>query len=466
MFLPRNIDIALIHFLRRKIQRDGKLCSKELTRDNTWAKFKRAAAEKKIVLYGAGEMFDYFCRTYLDEFNIAYAVDRTASQKRITRKRGISIYPIEKLTEEQEPYVVLITPIGGIDKIIVKLEELGIKEYYFLPAMEYQRISVWLTVHLWKSYAQSYQYKNYQLEKRIDLLQKQQTERYLYLRHTNQVLNALIDKTDDIELKKEQMRYHFMRIHKNPYNPSLDDPRTFNEKILHMTLYDHNPLYTEVTDKYLFKQYVAGKVGEKYVVPLLGVWDKPEEIDFSKLPNRFVLKLTGGGDGREVIIVKDKESLDIDAAIERMRLWDGKYRNIYYYNFNWPFKNIKYRIIAEEFLDIEGLTYKVYCFHGEPHHIHVMNEKPHGDTFFDINWNKLDIKFAQYPLINFEVPRPEQLDEMLDVSRKLSEPFQHVRVDFFVSNNKLYLSELTLATLGGLGLYEPADADYELGKLI
>lgn len=482
-----NIEMPLIHSLKKKLKEDKYLCSKEFYKGNTWKTFERVSAGKKIILYGTGEMFEYFCKAYSQQFDIEYAVDKRALPSSGVTKNGISVFPLEKLVDEKETCIVLVTPINGIDDIMSELKGLGIDNCFSLSVMEYHRLSIKMKVgfaRIWKSYTEHYQlaWKITKLEKKLEYMeqklknaerraegiQQRQTERYLYLQHTNRVVNALIDKAGDEELKKEQMKYIFTEIHKNLYAPDFDNPRTFNEKILAMTLYDSNPLYTEISDKYLFKRYVADKVGEKYVVPLLGVWDTPEEIDFSMLPNQFVLKATSGGDSRKVILVKDKGALDIDEICKKLRTWNCKYENDYYYNFNWPFKNIKQRFIAEELLEIEDLPYydfKVHCFHGEPKYIHVVSQNPHEVTHFDADWNPQKFRHG-FPLIHYDVPRPECLEEMLDLSRKLSAPFKYVRVDFYVLKDKLYLGELTLTTLGGLAPFEPVEIDYEWGKLI
>lgn len=470
-------EIQMIHSLKKKIEKDGELCSKNFRKQNTWKQFNCSAENRKIVLWGAGDMFEYFCKAYSGCYEVLYVVDKNASAVKAVEKNGIPVVPLKKLLNEKEETVVLVTVINGIDEIFMKLRELGIQHFFSLPLMEYHRMSIRIKVwiaHVWKPYTRNYQQINKleqkieNMEQRMKGIQQRQTERYLYLLHTNKIVNALIDKSDDIELKKEQMKYLFTEIYKNLYVPDFDHPKTYNEKLLAMTLYDHNPLYTEVSDKYLFKQYVAEKVGKEYVVPLLGVWDAPEDIDFSILPKQFVLKATRGGDSRKVILVKDKDTLDINETIKKMQAWNCKYENDYYYNFNWPYKNIKQRFIAEELLDVEDLPYydfKVHCFHGEPKYIHVVSHDPHEVTYFDTDWKPQEFEHG-FPLIHYDIPKPECLEEMLDLSRRLSESFDYVRVDFYVLKDKLYLGELTLTMLGGLAPFEPVEVDYEWGKLI
>ncbi len=514
MFITDS-EMPLIYSLRKKIKNEGKLCSKEQFEKSTWKQFRRNINEKEVILYGTGEMFEYFCQFYLRYYNVKYAVDKNVQQGHQVIKNGISVFPIEKILEEAATCIVLVTPINGIDKIFSELKTVGVQSCFSFPVMEYHRIIIRAKMRLvcickfhirryqmeWKiknlerriegmeqktqglqnrtqglqqrtqglqQKTQGLQQKTQSLEQRAQGIQQRQTERYLYLLHTNRMINAFIDMINDEEMKKEQMRYLFTEIHKNTYVPNFENPQTFNEKILSMTLYDHNTLYTEISDKYLFKQYVEEKVGKKYVVPLLGVWETIEDIDFSMLPEQFVLKSTSGGDSKKVILVKDKAKLNMDEIMSKMRTWNLQYESDYYYNFNWPFKNIRQRFIAEELLDIEGLLYydfKVHCFHGEPQYIHVVSQEPHEVTYFDLDWQPQ--KFTRlYPLIHYEIAKPECLDEMLTISRKLAEPFDYIRVDFYVLKNKIYLGELTLTSFGGLAPFEPVEADYEWGKLI
>ncbi len=480
-------EIPLIHSLKKKIEKDGKLCDKSLLKMNTWKKFNYAVRNKKVILYGAGDMLTYFCKTYGMNYDILYAVDQNILPDRKIKKSGVTVYSVEKLYKEQTDYVILATPVNGIDSILSELKNKEISHCFSFPLMEYGRISVRLKIWLARNlrmcahkYQQQLKIENLvqrleymdqkinSMQQRMDGIQQRQTERYLYLLHTNQVMNVLIDKTNDIELKKEQMRYTFTHIHKNSYIPDLNNPKSFNEKILYMTLYDHNPLYTEISDKLQFKKYVAEKVGEKYVVPLLGVWNEPEEVDFEVLPRQFVLKSTRGGDSQKVVIVQDKDKIDKDELIRIMKPWKEPYNNEYYYNFNWPFKNMEFKVFAEEYLPIDELNYfdfKVHCFHGEPKYIHVVSLNPHEVTYYDLNWNKQDF-WRCYPPVHYNIPKPDCLNEILDLSRKLAESFSYVRVDFYVMKDKLYLGELTLTSFGALAPFEPTEIDFEWGKLL
>ena len=231
-------EIPLIHSLKKKIEKDEKLCDKSLLKMNTWKKFNYAVRNKKVILYGAGDMFTYFCKTYGMNYDILYAVDQNILPDREIKKSGVTVYSVEKLYKEQTDYVILATPVNGIDSILSELKNKEISHCFSFPLMEYGRISVRLKIWLARNlrmcahkYQQQLKIENLvqrleymdqkinSMQQRMDGIQQRQTERYLYLLHTNQVMNVLIDKTNDIELKKEQMRYTFTHIHKNSYIP-------------------------------------------------------------------------------------------------------------------------------------------------------------------------------------------------------------------------------------------------------
>lgn len=169
---------------------------------------------------------------------------------------------------------------------------------------------------------------------------------------------------------------------------NLKNPKTFNEKIQWLKLYDRNPLYTTMVDKYEAKKYVASIIGEEYIIPTLGVWDKFDDIDFDKLPNQFVLKCTHDSGG--LAVCKDKKVFDINAA--RKRINRSLKRNFYWIGREWPYKDVRPRIIAEQYMEnSDGRTelsdYKFYCFNGKPEYCHVISDRTQNETmdFFDMN---------------------------------------------------------------------------------
>lgn len=249
------------------------------------------------------------------------------------------------------------------------------------------------------------------------------------------------------------------------YDLDLENPKTFCEKLQWLKLYNRKKEYTVMADKYLSKQYVSEKVGQQYVVPLLGVWDKFSDIDFNVLPDQFVLKCNH--DSGTVILCRDKSKLDMQNA---EFLLNGAL-NCDYFKFNreWPYKNIPRKIIAEEYLESEegkNLTdYKFFCFNGVPKIMYVIegaSESP-TEAFFDMDQHYLDLEM--------EDPRPETppklpatFNEMKNLAAVLSEGIPFIRVDFFCLRNRLYVGELTFFHQSGLMPIKPKSWDLLLGE--
>ena len=233
-----------------------------------------------------------------------------------------------------------------------------------------------------------------------------------------------------------------------------------------MKLYDRNPLYTQLADKIAVRDYVQEKIGDEYLVPLLGVWDSVDEIDFSKLPERFVLKCTH--DSESAVICKSKETLDIKAA--KNKLNKALNTNFYYYNREWVYKDIVPRIIAEVYLedsiDKELKDYKFFCFDGIPRAMFIATGRAIHETkfdFFDMDFNHLD--FTQhYPNSDKPIRKPLSFDLMKQLAARLSEGLKQVRVDFYEVDGKVYFGEMTFFHHGGTTPFEPEMWDYTFGE--
>ena len=247
---------------------------------------------------------------------------------------------------------------------------------------------------------------------------------------------------------------------------NLDPPVTYNEKLNWLKLYDRNPLYTRLADKYAVRDYVKEKIGEEYLVPLLGVWNSPKDIDFDKLSDQFVLKCTH--DSGSYIVCKDKTSFDADDAIKRL----SKYFkiNYYYYSREWVYKNIPHRIIAEQYLedlnDKETRDYKIFMFDGEPRFLYIATDRGIGETkfdYYDMDFNHIDVR-QHYPNSSKKLHKPGNFDLMVKLAKKLGEGLKHVRVDFYDVNGRIYFSELTFYNNGGVTPYEPEKWDYVFGE--
>lgn len=269
---------------------------------------------------------------------------------------------------------------------------------------------------------------------------------------------------DDIYLK---LLFRF----KMGYKLNLKNPRTFNEKLQWLKLYNRNPEYTIMVDKFAVKQYVANIIGDEYIIPTLGVWDKFDDIDFSTLPDQFVLKTTHGGGGCGVVICRDKHAFDKDAA--KRRLEASMKSDIYKYLREWPYKNVPKRIIAEKYMAPEIgisdlLDYKFYCFNGIPKLIMVAGGRQSGNkrfAYYDTEWNTVDVQWgAPRPDKDFE--KPKNLDKMLKVAMRLSKDIPHVRIDLYCIQNNVFFGEITMFDASGLEKINPANMDKYLGCLI
>lgn len=255
----------------------------------------------------------------------------------------------------------------------------------------------------------------------------------------------------------------------------LKNPNTFTEKIQLLKLYNRKAEYTTMVDKYLAKQYVEGIVGKEYIIPTLGLWDKPENIDWESLPNQFVLKTTHGGGNGGVVICKNKASFNKKEAIKKLNR--SLSSDIYTRLREWPYKNVKRRIIAEEFISSKnGATgddltdYKFYCFNGEPMYCQVIRDRNTKETidFYDMEWQHMDFVGLNPAVSNGLTPIscPDSIDEMKSICRKLSKNIPFLRVDLYFIDNRILFGELTFFPASGFGRFQPEEWDERLGELI
>lgn len=252
------------------------------------------------------------------------------------------------------------------------------------------------------------------------------------------------------------------------YPLNLENPRTFSEKLQWLKLYDRHPEYTKLVDKVEAKKYVASIVGDKYIIPTYGIWNSVDEIEWDNLPNKFVVKATSDSGG--VIICKNKNELNISAAIAKLKKLGS--RSYYYQNREYPYKNVPHRYIAEEYMEDESgyelKDYKFFCFNGEPKFVQIDFDRysNHRRNVYDINWNLLDLQI-KYPKGHDRVfPKPENYDEMVEISRKLSKGIPHVRIDLYNANGKIYFGEITFFHESGMGVFTPLEWDYKFGEFL
>lgn len=252
-------------------------------------------------------------------------------------------------------------------------------------------------------------------------------------------------------------------------NLDLENPKTFNEKLQWLKLYNRKPEYTVMVDKYKVREYIAQMIGEEYLIPLLGVWDNPDEIDFDALPNQFVLKCNHNS-GTGMCICKDKSNLDIEKVKKELR---KGLKEDYYLKFReWPYKDVPRKIIAEKYMeDASGdlKDYKFYCFDGSMKFVMINSDrntpKPTRADYFDRNFNWLDFTWG-YSHAEVQPQKPEQFEKMVAIAEKLAAGLPHIRVDLYECNGQIYFGELTFFDGSGFDKIEPLEWDYKIGEYI
>ena len=247
---------------------------------------------------------------------------------------------------------------------------------------------------------------------------------------------------------------------------NLKNPVLFNEKIQWLKLNDRQPEYPNLADKYEVRDYVAKTIGEKYLIPVYGVWDTFDEIPFDKLPDQFVLKCTH--DSGSVIICKDKQSLDMEKT--RKHFKRRLARNWYWRSRQWVYKNLKPRIIAEKLLVDETNAvpkdYKFFCFNGEPKMIAVNCDRftEPKVNFYSLKWELQPFAVIGQPTASdIHLEKPESLGLMIDLARKLSAQKPHVRVDFYYVNKAVYFGEITFYHAEGHLRFDPPEWNKTFG---
>lgn len=273
---------------------------------------------------------------------------------------------------------------------------------------------------------------------------------------------------------------------------NLQNPQTYNEKLQWLKLYNRKPEYTQMVDKYEVKKHISKVIGEEYTIPTLGIWNKFEDIDFDSLPNKFVLKCTHDSGG--LVICRDKGSFDIANA--RKKINKSLKRNYFWETREWPYKDIKPRIIAEEYIDVSDnststtdgsidtnslqakyglLDYKFMCFDGVVKALFldigvIGNSTEHAKDYYrniyDREWKVMPFKETRdfYPI---PIEKPSFYEEMMRIAEKLSEGIPHLRVDLYYVNNRIYVGELTFFHGSGLSNYfEPEEWNHTFGSWI
>ncbi len=246
-----------------------------------------------------------------------------------------------------------------------------------------------------------------------------------------------------------------------------NQPRAYTEKIQWSKLYDNTAIKTTLSDKYLVRKWVSEKIGEQYLIPLLGVWNKYDDIDFNSLPNKFVLK-TNHGSGT-VVVVKDKANINHKHCRSLFNDWMHTDYS-YVFGLELQYTNIARKIIAEQYLDSgenELQDYKFLCFDGKPYYCWVDLDRfsNHTRNIYNLNWELQPWNQYTYGNSKNNVPKPKNFDKMVQLATILCKGFSHVRVDLYNIDGKIYFGEMTFTNGSGYECIVPDEYDYKLGEL-
>lgn len=270
----------------------------------------------------------------------------------------------------------------------------------------------------------------------------------------------------DFNWMKDEIYLKIMFKLRIGYKLNLKNPEKFNEKLQWLKLYNRNPLYTKLVDKNDVREFIKEKIGEEYLIPQIGLYNTVSEINFQKLPKKFVLKCTHDSGG--IVICKDKDKLDLEKA--KNKLEKHMKNNYFYWGREWPYKNVKPRIVCEEFIE-DGknedlIDYKFMCFNGKVKCSFVCLNRNSKEglnvDFYDREWNKMPFE-RHYKNSSITIEKPKQYEKMIELSEKLAKDFPFVRVDFYEVKEKIYFGELTFFPGSGFEEFRPEQYDKVLG---
>ena len=297
-----------------------------------------------------------------------------------------------------------------------------------------------------------------------ELLKKSVKKPYLILPFCLQKCSKWI-KSDEFYLKV----YYRLAIGKKL---DLKHPKTFTAKLQWLKLHNTSVLCTQLVDKYCVREFVKEQLGEEYLIPLLGVWEHFDEIDFDSLPNEFVLKTNHGSGG--VVLCRDKAKLNRETA--KQTLENSLKVNYFWAGREYPYKNVPPRIIAEQFmLDENGqspVDYKFFCFNGEPKVLFYASERfnkqgvPPKFDYYDMDLNHLPVCSKGHDNAEKKLEMFPEFEQMKEIARKLSKGFAHVRVDLYLVNGQVYFGEMTFHHDGGFVQFVPEEWDLKFGEMI
>lgn len=246
--------------------------------------------------------------------------------------------------------------------------------------------------------------------------------------------------------------------------------KTWSEKMQWIKLYDATPIKTRLADKFLVRSWIAEKIGDEYLIPLIGVWDNFDDIDFDAMPNQFVLKCNHGCAMN--IVCRDKKTFDIESAREKINAWMSVDFGTSY--FEPHYSNIKRKIIAEKFMtdgeSFDLTDYKFLCFDGKPMYCFYAQNRTNDLTidYFDMDWNHMDFERTETPQSKHpeQIQKPKNFELMKKIAADLSKNFIHVRVDLYEIEGQIYFGEMTFTPLAGYINYKSPGTDEYFGSLM
>ncbi len=286
------------------------------------------------------------------------------------------------------------------------------------------------------------------------------------IRHPYKILLRLDEKRI---ITLPDSKYLFYRGLNKGFNFNLDNPKTFNEKLQWLKLHDRNPIYATLVDKYEVKKYIMDNLGEEYVIPTIQICDNFDDINFKELPDKFVIKCTH--DSSSVMICKDKNNFDFKMCREKME--KSLKHNYYYGGREWPYKNVKPRILIEKYMCDDKIKelrdYKFFCFNGKVEYFKIDFDRftNHGANYYDKNKKLVSLgEVVCPPNFNKKLIIPKTIDKMIELASKLSQNIPFVRVDFYDVNGQIYFGEMTFYPASGFGKFIDQEWDLRLGDLI
>lgn len=376
---------------------------------------------------------------------------------------------IESIETERSELAKLTSRIEGLEK----QQTLKTKEYHELLTESLDHIEKVLTdtstavTNVEADLASAYK-AIANINKELGLL-KNQT-----LRHFNEWASYSYGYDFERTRLPEELKLELRRWYKDKTGKdlNLDNPRTYNEKIQWLKI--NGPLQEmgELADKYHVRGFVSKRIGQEYLVPLVGVWDDPSEIDFDVLPDRFVLKATHGSAWN--IVVKDKASIDASSVRAKLKRWLSV-DFAYWSGFELQYRHCRPRIIVEQYLENKTQSgesdlfdYKFWCFGGRVAYIQFLENRARGlkMAFYDRSWVRQSFVY-DHPRCERDIPKPDNLSEMIVLAEKLAEGFPHVRVDFYrLDDGTIYFGEMTFTSMSGICRWDPPETDQMMGDLL